>query len=144
MAARAKPKVLATTRTEAEVSAQVVEAAQALGIELKRRNVGAFTNPAGRLVRCGEPGDSDWTADLPGGRSLHLEIKKESFDPTKVRGNEKARFDRQLAKLRKANECGAVGMWVRDSADFLHAMRRVLEGWKVEIDEQGYCWVTND
>jgi hypothetical protein len=132
----AKRKPLKTTRTEAEVSHQIVEAAQMLGIELKRRNVGAFANPKGQMVRCGQPGDADYEAVLPDGRVLRCEIKREDFDPLKLKGEKKSHFDRQLAELQRVNDSNGVAFWVADSVEFLTIMRHVLAGAK--IHEPGY------
>jgi hypothetical protein len=132
----AKRKPLKTTRTEAEVSRQVVEAAQMLGIELKRRNIGAFANPKGRMVRCADVGDGDFYAVLPDGRHLDLEIKLEGFDPNKLTGEKKAHFDRQLERLQETNRLGGVGVWVDDSLEFIDIMKHVLAG--ARIVEPGY------
>jgi hypothetical protein len=132
------------TRSEAEVSAQVVEAAAMLGIELRRRNVGAMANPKGQVVRFGDKGDGDYYAVLPDGRHLDLEIKRESFDPNKVGGKERARFILQIAKLSRTNEAGGIGLWVRDAGDFLSAMRKILAGCRVEFDAAGFPWLTDE
>jgi hypothetical protein len=131
-------------RTEKEVTQQVLDAAAMLGVELKRRNVGAVVNPLGQTVRFGEKGDADWYAVLPDGRHLDVEIKRECFDPTKLRGAKKAHFERQLARLRRTNELGGVGFWISDAVDFLAALRKVLDGARVEIDERGFPWVNDD
>jgi hypothetical protein len=132
----AKRKPLKTTRTEAEVSRQVVEAAKMLGIELRRRNVGAFANPKGQMVRCGQPGDADYEAVLPDGRALRCEIKREDFDPLKLKREKKAHFDRQLAELQRINASNGVAFWVADSEEFLTILRHVLAG--ARIVEPGY------
>jgi hypothetical protein len=132
----AKRKPLKTTRTEAEVSQQVVEAAAMLGIELKRRNVGAFANPKGRMVRCADVGDGDFYAVLPDGRHLDLEIKAEGFNPSKLTGEKKAHFDRQLERLQETNRLGGVGLWVDDSLEFIDIMKHILAG--ARIVEPGY------
>jgi hypothetical protein len=136
-------------RTEAQVAEQVVQAAALLGIELKRRNVAAFTNPTGRVVRCGEKGDSDWYATLPAGPlrgKIHeVEIKREDFDPRKARGKERERFLMQLAKLRRTNEAGGIAFWTRDAGDYLAAMQRLLRGGvRVAFDDQGFPWLLDE
>jgi hypothetical protein len=136
-------------RTEKEVTQQVLDAAALLGIELKRRNVGAMVNPHGRTVRFGETGDSDWYAQIEfgplRGRLHEVEIKREGFDPRKVRGAERERFLKQLEKLRRTNEAGGVGFWVRYAEDYLVAMRRILAGGvRVEFDADGFPWLTDD
>lgn len=132
----ARRKPLKTTRTEAEVSQQVVEAAQMLGIELKRRNVGAFANPKGRMVRCADVGDGDFYAVLPDGRHMDLEIKSEGFDPSKLTGEKKAHFDRQIEKLQRTNALGGVGFFIDDASEFLTIMHHVLAG--ALVNEPGY------
>jgi hypothetical protein len=126
-----------TARTEAEVMAQVLEAAQMLGLELKRRNVGGLTDGTGRYVAFAEPGDADFYAVLPDGRHLDLELKREGFDPARARGEERKRFERQLARLKKTNEQGGIGFWVDDSEEFLTIMRHVLAGARVEEPGHG-------
>ena len=95
-------KTLKRTRTEREVTAEVIDALRHHGLEPKRQNVGGLRNASGSYVAFGEPGDSDWRAELPDGRTLYVEVKREGFDPAKCRGKDRERFDRQLAKLRLA------------------------------------------
>lgn len=138
--AMARTKVLKTTRTEKEVSRQVVEAAAMFGVELKRRNVGAFANPKGQMVRCGDPGDGDYYAVLPDGRHMDCEIKREGFDANKLSGKAREHFDAQLSKLRETNARGGIGFLVTDVAEFITVMRIVLRGgW---VDETGYDGLT--
>jgi hypothetical protein len=129
--ARPKPKVLKTTRTEAEVAEQVVEAARMLGVELRRRNVGGMTNASGQYVPFAESGDADYYAVLPDGRHLDLEIKREGFNPAGARGRERERFEEQFARLQKTNALGGVGFWTDDAAEFLVILRHVLAGARV-------------
>lgn len=131
----ARPKVMKTTRTEKEISAQVIEAAAMLGIELKRRNVGGMANARGQYVRFGDVGDADHYAILPGGKHLDIEIKHEGFDPSRLRGEKKAHFDRQLARLRETNAAGGIGFFCDDVLIFVNVMRIVLRGGRVEIDD---------
>jgi hypothetical protein len=131
-----KQKPRKESRSEREVMAQVLEAAQCLGLDLQRRNTGAGVNPQGKMVRFGSPGDSDLYGVLPDGRAIHVETKREGFDPSKLTGDHKAHFDRQLAKLRETNARGGVGFWVEDAEEFLSIMRIVLDGGRVE--EPGY------
>jgi hypothetical protein len=136
------------TRSEAEVSAQVVEAAAMLGIELRRRNVGAMANPKGQVVRFGEPGDGDHYGQIGfgpwRGALLEVEVKHEGFDPRKARGAARERFERQLAKLRRTNEAGGIGLWISDAGDFLSAMQKILAGCRVEFDDNGFPWLTDE
>jgi hypothetical protein len=131
-------------RTEAEVQAQVVEAFRMLGIELKRRNVGAMTNPQGRTVRFADPGDADLYGILADGRHVDLEVKREGFDPRTVRGKDRERFQRQLDRLKRTNAQGGVGTWLCDSAQVFHLMSRLAEGWRVEFDADGFPWLTDE
>lgn len=128
---------------EADVLSQVLEAARCFGLDLDRRNTGAMVNPHGQPVRFGKPGDSDTSGTLSDGRTIHVEVKDEFFDPSKLHGKARDHFGRQLARLRKTNELGGIGMWVRSSKDFVDAMIKVLDGWKVDIDEAGYCWLVS-
>ncbi len=123
--------------TEAEVTQQILAACQMLGFELKRRNTGGghFQNRDGstRYVAFGEAGDSDYTGVLPFGRALEVEIKRPGERPT----------PEQLAKLRKLNAQGGVGLWVDDAAIFLRLFPRILAGGWIEIDDDGTpyaCW----
>jgi hypothetical protein len=135
-------------RTEKEVTQQVLDAATLLGIELKRRNVGAAVNSHGQMVRFGETGDSDWYAQIESGplrgRLHEVEIKREGFDPRKARGEERERFLMQLAKLRRTNEGGGVGLWVSDAVVYLAAMQKILAGGvRVVFDADGFPWLTD-
>jgi hypothetical protein len=134
--ARPRPKVLKTTRTEVEVMAACLDAAAMLGLDLQRQNTGAGVNPAGRMVRFGRPGDSDLHGTLPDGRTLHVECKREGFDPARLSGAKRAHFDRQLARLQRTNALGGVGFWTDDAAECLEILRHVLAG--ARVVEPGY------
>lgn len=131
-----KPKVLKTTRSEAEVMQQVLEAAAMLGLDLSRQNTGAGVNPAGKTIRFGRPGNSDLSGVLPDGRAVMVELKHENFDPDKLRGAKKDHFNRQLARLQKTNSLGGVGFFCDNAEVFLRVMQIVLRGGRV--DESGY------
>jgi hypothetical protein len=135
-----KRKPLKATRTEAEVLAQILEAAQMLGLDLTRQNTGAVEYPnvdgSSRQVRYGQKGNSDLIGTLPGGRTLQVEVKTEGFDPNKLSGEKKAHFDRQLERLQETNRLGGVGLWVDDSLEFIDIMKHVLAG--ARIVEPGY------
>jgi hypothetical protein len=133
---RPKAKPLKTTRSEAEVMAQILEAADMLGIDLQRQNTGGFTNPKGQYVQCGQPGNSDLIGVLPDGRAIMIECKRENFDPSKARGEERERFEKQLARLQRTNAQGGIAFWCDDSLDFIMIMRHVLAG--ARVDEPGY------
>jgi hypothetical protein len=133
---KARTKPLQATCTEAEVLAAVLDAAAILGLDLARQNTGAGVNPAGKVVRFGRSGDSDLDGQLPDGRRLSVEVKREGFDPSKLRGEKRAHFERQLARLRKTNELGGCGFWCDDAAEFLTIMRHIISG--ARIEEPGY------
>jgi hypothetical protein len=128
-------KPLKTTRTEAEVLSQILQAASMLGLDLSRQNTGAGVNPSGKTVRFGKPGDSDLSGTLPDGRTLHVEAKHEAFDPTKLRGEKREHFERQLARLQKTNNLKGVGFFCDDSEVFIRVMQIVLRGGWVEQTE---------
>jgi hypothetical protein len=122
--------------TEKQVTGQVLQAAAMLGIELKRRNVGGVTDARGHYVAFAESGDADFYAVLPDGRHLDLELKREGFNPAKARGEERERFEKQLARLQRTNAQGGIAFWCDDSLDFIMIMRHVLAG--ARVDEPGY------
>jgi hypothetical protein len=131
----ARTKTLKAGATEKQVAEQVLQAASMLGIELKRRNVGGFTNARGQYVPCADKHDADYYAVLPDGRHLDLELKREGFDPARVRGEERERFDGQLARLRETNVRGGVGFFCDNSEVFIRVMQIVLRGGWVEQTE---------
>jgi hypothetical protein len=132
------PRMKAKTpgRSEAQVLAAVLDAVALLGIDLSRQNTGGFTNPRGQYVACGQPGNSDLIGMLKDGRMLMVEVKREGFDPGKLRGEKREHFERQLARLRATNAQGGVGFWTDDAVEFLEILRHVLAGARVE--EPGY------
>jgi hypothetical protein len=133
-------KPLKAGRTEAQVLAQILEAASMLGLDLSRQNTGAGINPSGKMVRFGKPGDSDLSGQIDrgpnAGRRIDVEIKREGFDPAKARGEERARFEKQLARLRRTNEQGGIGFFCDNSEVFIRVMQIVLRGGWVE--ERGF------
>lgn len=135
-----RTKPLKTTRTEAEVLRQVLEAARMLGLDLDRRNTGAGVNPSGKTVRFGKPGDSDMSGQidrgLNAGRVLQVEVKHEGFEPSKLQGEKREHFDRQLARLQRTNAQNGIAFWTDDAEEFLTIMRHVLAG--ARVDEPGY------
>lgn len=126
--------------TEAETTEQVVAAFRMLGMELKRRNVGgaAFPNADGstRYVAFNEADDADWSGVMPfTGKALEVEIKRPGERPRPG----------QLAKLRKLNAQGGVGLWVDDAEVLPRLFPRVIAGGWIEIDDDGTpyaCWNT--
>ena len=142
---RTRTKPLKTGRTEAQVTAAVLDAAKLFGLELERRNVMVAFNPSGQRVRCGTPGEPDYQTTIPAGpnrgRTLGVEIKHSEFDPTRLRGVKADHFGCQLDRMRALNAAGGLSFWVRDGADAARAFRRVATapGLRVEIDVQGFC-----
>jgi hypothetical protein len=138
--ARHRWKRVKPGRTEAQVLAAVLAALRCYGIDADRRNTGAAFNPRGRLVCFGRPGDADISGILPAGwgsasgKALHIETKREGFDPRRLRGAKRAHFDRQLARLRETNRNGGYGLWVTDATQVVHALGRIREGWRIELE----------
>jgi hypothetical protein len=134
---RASQPEATVKRTEAEVLAQILEALHAFGVDAERQNTGAGTNPSGKTIRFGKPGNSDITGTLPDGRRLDIEVKREGFDPSKLTGKKREHFDRQFARLRKTNENGGVGLWVDDAEEFMRViLPLLLDG--ATVEEPGY------
>lgn len=136
--------------TEKQVTGQVEDAARIFGVEIKRRNVAMFRNAAGRPVKCGEAGDSDWYSlaverGPNRGRALAVEIKRESFDPRKVRGKDAKRWALQLGKLRELNRRGGLGIWLNNAQAAMDFFRAVAQerGLAIDFDSDGfplYSW----
>jgi len=67
------------------------------------------TNPRGQVVRCGTPGECDFEftvpPNAPNNASIHvyIELKREGFDPRKLRGKGRQHFERQLDYMKKRN-----------------------------------------
>lgn len=118
---------------ESVVQAQCFEVLKSFGVDCKRQNTGAAMQ-GGRLVRYGEKGDPDITGVLPDGRRLDLEVKRPGARPTAE----------QLDRLRRTNAAGGVGLWTDDPVALINTIRRLLSGWRVEIDNDGTPWVTDD
>lgn len=139
----ARKKIKQLYMSEREVSRQIVEAAgKIFGINLKRRNTGGFYNESGQYVACGEPGDSDYYAQMEDSRYLEIEIKKENFDPDKIYGKNKQRYHDQFRKLQETNRKGGVGFFCSDVKHFVMIMRAVTHGAHVCQLENGQviCW----
>lgn len=116
---------------ERDVLRGVLDCLKVFGIEARRQNTGAATNPAGRLVRFGQPGQADVTGTLPWGRRLEIEVKAPGKRPTA----------KQLEYLRATNEAGAVGLWIDDPAELARILPKLIEGARVEIDDDGNQWL---
>ena len=96
-------------------------------------------NPKGRLVTFGTPGDSDLTGIFPAwfgpasGKRFDVEVKREGFTPAKCYGKARARFELQLQRLRRVNDCGGYGFWLADAAEVVQYLTRIREGWLTRI-----------
>lgn len=123
-------------RTEREVMRQVIDAARALGLDMERENVGVGVNPKGQQVRFGRVGRPDLSCILPDGRLCRVEVKREGYEPSKLRGKAREHFERQLAEMKRINESNGVAFWVDDAVEFLTIMRFILQGYRVI--EDGY------
>jgi hypothetical protein len=126
--------------TESQVMEGVREALAIFGLDVARQNTGGATNAKGRLVTFGRPGNSDWSGMIPAGwgpasgRKIDIEVKRESFDPGRLRGEKRAHFDRQLSRLKTTCENGGYGLWCNDARQVVHALTRIRDGWKIEWD----------
>jgi hypothetical protein len=121
--------------TEAQVQEPVLEYLRGcLGLDVARRNVGAALMPSGRFVRFNEPGDPDIGGQLPDGRAFGVETKAPGKWPTEV----------QIDRLRRINDRGGVAFWVTDVSQVIAVMPRILAGWRIEIDGDGYQWITDE
>jgi hypothetical protein len=103
-----------------------------LGLDLNRQNTLVATNPKGQTVRCGKPRNSDLTGMLPDGRKLDIEVKKEGFNPHKIYGEEKIRFEKQMARLELTNAQDGVAFWTDDSEQCMRWLRFFMDGGRVE------------
>lgn len=109
-----------------------------IGVKADRHNVGCATNPNGQRIRFGKKGDPDIMGRLPGGRVLGIECKREGFDPSKLRGDKLAHFERQLAAMKAINDDGGVAFWIDDPAILHQVMPIILAGGSVV--ERGDDW----
>lgn len=140
----------APAATETQVLQQVLDALLLFGLDVDRQNTGGFYNDKGQFIRCGEPGNSDLTGMLtsgPGkGKKVDVEIKKPGFNPQKLRGGqrEQARWDAQLARLRRTNAQGGYGFWVTSPEEAIATIERINQGWRVQIDDDGWPFVTDE
>src|SRR4051812_26529407 len=96
-----------------------------------------MTNQSGQYVSFGQEGDSDFRVKLPDKRTLFLEIKREGYDPSKLRGKVRERFAKQLAKLQEANARGDAGVWIDNGPALVEVIKVLLDGGRVEEAENG-------
>jgi hypothetical protein len=80
------------------------------------------------------------------GRRLGVEIKRSDFDPAKIPQTitywKQIRYwHEQLTCMHRINNNGGVAFWVRDPAELANALRKILDGASVTIDDHGFCWI---
>jgi len=68
------------------------------------------------------------------GRFLALEFVRYGFQP----------HETPLSYLREINASGGVGLWVTESRELENALELMKKGYRVEIDEKGFCVMTNE
>jgi hypothetical protein len=56
------------------------------------------------------------------GRKFDIEVKREGFNPRRLRGKAREHLDRQLGRLRETNANGGYGFWARDASEVIHAL----------------------
>jgi hypothetical protein len=128
MTARPKPP------PEADVLKGVLAALRIFGIDAQRQNTGMAFNPKGQPVRFGEPGNLDISATLHDGRRMEIEVKRPGQKPT----------PEQWHRIHTLNSLGGVAFYVTDPEQVARILPRLLEGWRVEIDENGFQEVTDE
>lgn len=138
---RTKQKPIKPGMPESRVLAGVLDAFRLWGIDAERQNTGGMVNPKGQYVAFSRPGNADVRGTFPAhfgiaaGKSFACEVKKESFDASKVRGAERERFLKQVAKLRDLNAAGGYGWWCNSPDQVPHVLGRIRDGWRIVIDE---------
>lgn len=135
--------------TETQIMAQILTALPWYGVEIDRQNVGGGYNSSGQYVRFGRSGDADLagmiTWGCAKGKRLEIEVKRPGFSPEKVYGP-KARkhWAEQLQRMRRTNAQGGYAFWVTDSLQAIAVLKRIHQGWRVEIDSKGWPYVTDE
>lgn len=130
----APPKVL-----ERDVLRACLALIKLHGLDIERQNTGAMQvvdvmTGQTRFVKYGKPGNSDLAGMLPDGRAIHIEVKRPGKRPT----------PKQLERLLKTNRLGGVGMWCDDVSILERAIPRLLQGWRIDMDERGNFAVTDE
>jgi hypothetical protein len=115
-------------------------------IELDRNNVGGmYDQKTGQYTRFGKAGELDIEGYIRRGpnegKVLAIETKRGGFNPTKVTGEEKERFEIQRHRMHDINMSKGIAFWVRDPAEVVPAIQKILAGARVEIDENGWPWL---
>jgi hypothetical protein len=117
---------------ERDILSACLDALKMLGVEAERQNCGGFHDAKGHRVYFGK-GKLDIAAQLPDGRKLEIEVKRPGKKPT----------EEQWRRIRQINRDNGCAFWVNDSAQVMHAVGRLLEGWWVEIEDDGHLVVTD-
>jgi hypothetical protein len=123
---------------EKVVLREALAALRDLGIPASRRNVGAVRSlhkGQERLIRFGTPGEADIQGViLTDGRLLAIEVKRKGKRPT----------PKQYAYLRAVLASNGVAFWIDDAAVLWRIVPKLLAGCRIEIDEAGDCFVTDE
>jgi hypothetical protein len=122
---------------EKVVLREALAALRDLGIPASRRNVGAVRSlhkGQERLIRFGTPGEADISATLLDGRRCEIEVKRKGKRPT----------PKQYAYLRAVLASNGVAFWIDDAAVLWRIVPKLLAGCRIEIDEAGDCFVTDE
>lgn len=136
----AMPRSVPTPKVrEADVLKAAMDALTMFGFRPERRNIMAVevVSPKGkrRLVRNGAPGQADISATVPSGphrgKRVEIEVKRPGERPR----------PEQVEFLRSVNESGGLGFWIDDAGRLAHLLGRLLDGWAVELDDDGVPWV---
>lgn len=148
MSAR-RTKPLEPGRTEAQVLREVLKTLAKDGIKAIHRNTGGMLNAGGQYVRFGKSGDPDISEQIPAGwgpasgKLLDIEVKREDFDPAKLRGKKREHFDRQLARLKLTNANGGYGVWVTDPSQVQVVLGMIREGCRI-VFHGDYPYLTDE
>lgn len=129
---KVKPK--STVIPERDILAGVLQALRVFGIDAARQNTGAATNPRGQVVRFSQKGAADVSATLPDGRRLEIECKRVGKRPTRE----------QYDRMHRINASNGVSFWVNDAQQVIDVLPKLIAGARVEIDEAGMPWVTDE
>lgn len=119
---------------ESAILAAVLDALRMFGVDCQRQNTGMATNPSGRPVRFGQKGNLDISGILPDGRKLEVEVKRPGKAPT----------PEQWDRIMRINAAGGVAFYVTDAEQVARVLPRLLAGWRVEIDGDGFQEVTDE
>lgn len=130
---------------ESEVLQSVLSALRSMGLDVERQNTGGRKNASGRYVPFGRRGNADITGMIPAGwvtpdgrdisgKKIDVECKAPDFRPEKLRGEKRALFDRQLARLRATNTNGGYGFWVDNPITAITVVGKIRDGWRIVFE----------